>query len=62
LRVLSDWINAAIGGRQIVALGLIDERYATIQAEANGGTVMVAERSGLAEAGEHFGRAAGGSA
>jgi NADH:ubiquinone reductase (H+-translocating) len=37
LRVLSDWINAAIGGRQIAALGLIDERYATIQAEANGG-------------------------
>jgi NADH:ubiquinone reductase (H+-translocating) len=37
LRVLSDWINAVIGGRQIAALGLIDERYATIQAEANGG-------------------------
>jgi hypothetical protein len=37
LRVLSDWINAVIGGRRIVALGLIDERSATIQAEANGG-------------------------
>jgi hypothetical protein len=37
LRVLSDWINAVIDGRQIVALGLIDERYATIQTEANGG-------------------------
>jgi NADH:ubiquinone reductase (H+-translocating) len=37
LRVLSDWVNAVIGGRQIAALGLIDERYATIQAEANGG-------------------------
>ena len=37
LRVLSDWINAVIGGRKTVALGLIDERYATIEAEANGG-------------------------
>lgn len=37
LRVLSDWINAAISGRQITEFGLIDERYATIEAEAGGG-------------------------
>jgi NADH:ubiquinone reductase (H+-translocating) len=36
LRVLSDWVNAVIRGRQIVELGLIDERYATIQAQASG--------------------------
>jgi NADH:ubiquinone reductase (H+-translocating) len=37
-RVLSDSLNTAIGGRQIVEIGLVDERYATIQAEANGGS------------------------
>jgi hypothetical protein len=35
--VLSDWVNASISGPQIAALGLIDERYATIQDEASGG-------------------------
>ena len=34
LRVLSAWINAAISGPQVSQLGLVDERYATIQAEA----------------------------
>jgi NADH dehydrogenase len=38
LRALSDWVNTAIGGRQIVEIGLVDERYATIQAEATGGS------------------------
>lgn len=37
LRVLSHWVNAAISGPQIAELGLIDERYVTIQAEATGG-------------------------
>jgi hypothetical protein len=37
LRVLSDWVNTAIGGRQIVEIGLVDQRFATIQAEASGG-------------------------
>ena len=37
LRVLSHWVNAVIGGPQIAELGLIDERYATIGAEASGG-------------------------
>jgi len=37
LRVLSHWVNASISGPQIAALGLIDERYATIQDEASGG-------------------------
>ena len=36
LRVLSDWINALISGPHISELGLVDERYATIQAEASG--------------------------
>ena len=35
LRVLSAWINAAISGPQVIELGLIDARSATIQAEAN---------------------------
>lgn len=38
LRVLSDWVNTAIGGREIAAIGLVDERYATIQAEDNSGS------------------------
>ena len=37
LRVLSDWVNALISGPHIVELGLVDERYATIQAEATAG-------------------------
>jgi NADH dehydrogenase len=37
VRVLSDWVNAAISGRQISYLGLVDERSATIQAEASSG-------------------------
>ena len=37
LRVLSAWINAAFSGPQVIELGLIDSRYATIQAEANSG-------------------------
>ena len=37
LRVLSDWVNALIGGPHIIELGLVDERYATIQAEATAG-------------------------
>jgi NADH:quinone reductase (non-electrogenic) len=37
LRVLSDWVNALISGPQIIELGLVDERYATIQAEATAG-------------------------
>ena len=32
LRVLSAWINAAISGPQVIELGLIDARSATIQA------------------------------
>ena len=36
LRVLSAWVNALFRGPQIVELGLIDERYATIPAEASG--------------------------
>lgn len=35
LRVLSAWINAAISGPQVIELGLIDARSATIGAEAN---------------------------
>ena len=35
LRVLSAWVNAAISGPQFIELGLIDARYATIQAEAS---------------------------
>jgi NADH:ubiquinone reductase (H+-translocating) len=38
LRVLSDWVNTAIGGREIAAIGLVDERYATTQAEGNSGS------------------------
>ena len=45
LRVLSDWVNAAIGGRQIVELGLVDQRYATIQSEATGGGQIRAVRT-----------------
>jgi NADH dehydrogenase len=45
LRVLSDWVNTAIGGRQIVALGLVDERHATIQSEATGGSEIQAVRT-----------------
>ena len=37
LRVLSAWIHAAFSGPQVIELGLIDARYATIQAEANSG-------------------------
>jgi hypothetical protein len=36
LRVLSHGVNAVISGPQIAELGLIDERYARIQAEASG--------------------------
>ena len=45
LRVLSDWVNAAIGWRQIVEVGLVDERYATIQSEATGGSAIRAVRT-----------------
>jgi NADH:ubiquinone reductase (H+-translocating) len=45
LRVLSDWVNAAIGGRQIVEAGLVDERYATIRSEATGGSTIRAVRT-----------------
>ncbi|HXW34928.1 MAG TPA: NAD(P)/FAD-dependent oxidoreductase [Acidimicrobiales bacterium] len=38
LRVLSEWVNALLSGRQIVEIGLIDERYATIEAEDDGGS------------------------
>jgi NADH dehydrogenase len=44
LRVLSDWVNAAIGGRQIVKIGLVDERSATIQSEATVGSEIRAVR------------------
>ena len=44
LRVLSDWVNALMSGRQIVEVGLVDERYATIQAEASGPGETVAAR------------------
>ena len=44
LRVLSDWVNTAIGGREIAAIGLVDERYATIQAEGNSGSETRAVR------------------
>jgi NADH dehydrogenase len=37
LRVLAGWINSVIGGPQIVHLGLVDERSATIQAEPSSG-------------------------
>jgi NADH:ubiquinone reductase (H+-translocating) len=37
LRVLSGWVNARISGPQIIELGLVDERYATIQTEASSG-------------------------
>jgi NADH dehydrogenase len=37
LRVLSDWVNGLISGPRIIELGLVDERYATIQAEATAG-------------------------
>ena len=37
LRVLSDWVNALISGPRIIELGLVDERYATIRAEATAG-------------------------
>jgi NADH:ubiquinone reductase (H+-translocating) len=37
LRVLSDWVNAAVSGPQISHLGLVDERSATIQAEPSSG-------------------------
>ena len=45
LRVLSDWVNAAIGGRQIVEVGLVDQRYATIHSEATGGSAIRAVRT-----------------
>jgi NADH dehydrogenase len=45
LRVLSDWVNAAIGGRQIVEVGLVDQRYATIQSEATGVSATQAVRA-----------------
>ena len=50
LRVLSDWVNTAIGGRQIVEIGLVDHRYATIQAEATGGGEIQAVRTANATA------------
>ena len=50
LRVLSDWVNTAIGGRQIVEIGLVDQRYATIQAEAAGGGEIQAVRTANATA------------
>lgn len=37
MRILSDWLDALIGGPQIVELGLFDQRYARIQAEASAG-------------------------
>ncbi len=37
LRVLSNWVNARISGPLIIELGLVDERYATIRAEASSG-------------------------
>jgi NADH dehydrogenase len=36
LRVLSDWVNTVISGREIVEIGSVDPRSATIEAEANG--------------------------
>lgn len=45
LRVLSDWINAVIGGRQIVEVGLVDQRYATIHSEATGVSAIRAVRT-----------------
>jgi NADH dehydrogenase FAD-containing subunit len=45
VRVLSDWVNAAIGERQIVEVGVVDERYATIQSEATGGSTIRAVRT-----------------
>jgi NADH dehydrogenase len=44
LRVLSDWVNALVTGRQVVQIRL-DERYATIQAEASGGGERKAAQS-----------------
>jgi NADH:ubiquinone reductase (H+-translocating) len=44
MRVLSDWVNAAIGGRQIIEVGLVDERYATIPSEVTGGGEIRAVR------------------
>ena len=41
LRVLSDWVNALISGPHIIEFGLVDERYATIQAEATAGQELV---------------------
>jgi NADH:ubiquinone reductase (H+-translocating) len=38
VRVLSDWVDTIVGGRQIADIGLVDERYATIEAEADGGS------------------------
>ena len=37
LRVLADWVNALIRAPRIIELGLVDKRYATIQAEATAG-------------------------
>jgi NADH dehydrogenase FAD-containing subunit len=38
-------VNAAIGGRQIVEVGLVDQRYATIQSEATGVSAIRAVRT-----------------
>ena len=35
--MLSAWINDEFSGPQVIELGLIDARYATLQAEANSG-------------------------
>jgi NADH dehydrogenase len=45
LRVLSDWVNAAVSGPQISHLGLVDERSATIQAEASSGHDLAPHRA-----------------
>lgn len=37
MRILSDWLDALIGGPQVVELGLFDQRYARIQAEPSAG-------------------------
>jgi NADH dehydrogenase len=50
LRVLSDWVNAAISGPQISHLGLVDERSATIQAEASSGHELTPDGAGLTSA------------
>jgi NADH:ubiquinone reductase (H+-translocating) len=42
LRVLSGWIDSLITRREIAELGLVNERDATIQAEATGGEAIAA--------------------